>query len=364
MAFRFFRRMKVAPGVSLNFSKSGVSPSFGVRGARVTLGRRGVRKTVGLPGTGMYYTTLEGRSPGAASKDPGRSGGNRQRRSRSRQHRSHQRAEPPPPKHDLDLNFFERLFTPARTEAFVDGCRAYVEGDHARALGRFQRAGGIPDADFLAGILLIDAGKLEPARDRLAAAADNPRRLGADFAERGLSVGVTLPITEHFAALLGPDRRGTLLALAEVHQLLEQPGEAARCLERIRRANGGSDDVLVNLSLAELILELLPGDRRAAKRIVRIAADTENDSEAHAALLLYKARALRTLGLHTAARDTLTNALRKKKDRSEELRRAIRYERALVYQELGGASRARAELEKIYAEDPEHEDVARRLGVD
>ena len=41
MAFRFFRRMKIAPGVSLNFSKSGVSPSFGVRGARGTVGRQG-----------------------------------------------------------------------------------------------------------------------------------------------------------------------------------------------------------------------------------------------------------------------------------------------------------------------------------
>jgi len=364
MAFRFFRRMKVAPGVSLNFSKSGVSPSLGAPGARVTLGRQGVRKTVGLPGTGMYYTKLEGRSSTAPSKEPGRSGGNRQRRSRSRQPRSHERAEPPPPNHDLDLNFFERLFTPARAEAFVDGCRAYVEGDRARALSRFERADSIADADFLAGILLIDAGRLEPARDRLAAAADNPRRLGADFAERGLSVSVTLPITEHFAALLEPDRRGTLLALAEVHQLLEQPDEAARCLERIRRARGSSDDVLVNLSLAELILELHPHDRRVAKRVVKAAADTENESEAHAALLLYKAHALRTLGLHTAARDTLTAALRKKKDRGDELRRAIRYERALVYQELGRASRARAELEKIYAEDPEHEDVARRLGVD
>jgi len=38
MAFRLFRRIKIAPGITLNLSKSGLSASAGVRGARVTLG--------------------------------------------------------------------------------------------------------------------------------------------------------------------------------------------------------------------------------------------------------------------------------------------------------------------------------------
>ncbi len=56
MAFRLFRRIKIAPGITLNLSKSGLSASAGVRGARVTLGPRGVRRTVGVPGTGISYT--------------------------------------------------------------------------------------------------------------------------------------------------------------------------------------------------------------------------------------------------------------------------------------------------------------------
>jgi hypothetical protein len=56
MAFRLFRRIKIAPGITLNLSKSGLSASAGVRGARVTLGPRGVRRTVGIPGTGISYT--------------------------------------------------------------------------------------------------------------------------------------------------------------------------------------------------------------------------------------------------------------------------------------------------------------------
>ena len=54
--FRFQRRVRIFPGVTLNLSKSGGSVSFGGRGARVTFGPKGVRKTVGIPGSGLYYT--------------------------------------------------------------------------------------------------------------------------------------------------------------------------------------------------------------------------------------------------------------------------------------------------------------------
>src|SRR5467141_580941 len=57
MPLRFFRRIRIAPGVSVNLSRSGASVSVGPRGAKVTVGPRGVRKTVGLPGTGVFYTT-------------------------------------------------------------------------------------------------------------------------------------------------------------------------------------------------------------------------------------------------------------------------------------------------------------------
>ena len=67
MGFRLFRRIRVAPGISLNLSKSGFSVSAGVRGAHVTVGPRGVRRTVGLPGTGIYYTTTSSRAKARAA---------------------------------------------------------------------------------------------------------------------------------------------------------------------------------------------------------------------------------------------------------------------------------------------------------
>lgn len=62
--FRLFRRFKIAPGVTINLSKSGLSTSLGPKGAKVTIGRRGVRKTVGIPGTGVSYTSTTRASSG------------------------------------------------------------------------------------------------------------------------------------------------------------------------------------------------------------------------------------------------------------------------------------------------------------
>lgn len=63
MGFRLFRRIRIAPGLGINLSKSGISLSAGVRGARVTIGPRGVRRTVGIPGTGISYTSAGAKAP-------------------------------------------------------------------------------------------------------------------------------------------------------------------------------------------------------------------------------------------------------------------------------------------------------------
>lgn len=61
MGFRFYRRMKIAPGISLNFGKKGVSMSVGPRGAKMTFGPNGTRSSVGIPGTGIRYEKRYGK---------------------------------------------------------------------------------------------------------------------------------------------------------------------------------------------------------------------------------------------------------------------------------------------------------------
>ncbi len=56
MGFRFRRRIRVLPGISLNVGKSGfTSLSTGIRGFTMNFGRRGTRTTTSLPGPGLSY---------------------------------------------------------------------------------------------------------------------------------------------------------------------------------------------------------------------------------------------------------------------------------------------------------------------
>lgn len=54
MAWNYRKRVKIAPGVHLNFSKSGVSTSIGPKGAKVTFGKNGTYMSTSIPGTGLY----------------------------------------------------------------------------------------------------------------------------------------------------------------------------------------------------------------------------------------------------------------------------------------------------------------------
>ena len=357
MTFRFWQRVKIAPGVTLNLSKSGGSLSFGPRGAKVTVGSRGKRATVGIPGTGLFYTT---------NLPSGRSGSRRNASSVAPAVTSAR------PEDRLTLGFFKRLITPDDEETLVDGCRELVLGNEDKALEHLEKAVHLADGAYLAGFLALKKERLEEAATYLATAADLPAaqgtaqagkhsRLGRYFSKYGISATMSLPITDEVSAHVGPDLRGVLLGLVEVYQRQERWQDAIACLERLRRLE--PDDVVVKLSLAELLLDAHPGDKNVCQKVVRLVEGIENETPIHAALMLYKAKALRRLGLATAARDTLTAALRRKKGRSEELLKALRYERALVYEDLGQHRRSRSELEKLYAEAPDYEDVAERLGL-
>lgn len=346
MAFRFWRRIRIAPGVTLNLSKSGGSLSLGPRGAKFTIGPRGGRATVGIPGTGLFYTTTlpSGRSSGGSSA-------------------SHPAPAIPTvrPEDRLTLGFFKRLITPDDEEALVDGCRELVLGSEEQALEHLEQAVHLADGAYLAGFLALKQERLEEAANYLTTAAEKHSRLGRYFSKYGISATMSLPITEEVSAQVGPDLRGVLLGMVEVYQRQERREDAITCLERLQRLE--PHDVVVKLSLAELLLDARPGDKNVYRKVVRLAEGIGNETPVHTVLLLYKARALRGLGLLDAARETLTGALRRKKGRSEELLRAFRYERALVYEDLGQGRRARSELEKLYAEDPDYEDVAARLGL-
>ncbi len=346
MGLRFFRRIRVAPGVTLNLSKSGGSVSLGPRGAKVTVGPRGVRRTVGIPGTGIHYTTHSGYGSGSARGLSGRQA-------------APAAAPVSRPEDRLTLGFFKRLFTPKSEEHFVDGMRQFVMSHEAAALRYFAQADHLADAAFMAGILSLKQDDFSGAERFLKAAERRPASLGRHFHKYRVEASAALSVTDQITAMLAPDLRGVLLALAEAYQHQGRWKEAVGPLKKLHRHDPA--DLIVRLSLAELAVEESCTER-SYRTAVELAEGVENESMIHAALLMYKGMALQRLNLPTAARDTLTAALRRTKDRPPDLLRAIRYERALAYKALGQTKRARSEFGKVYAEDPGYEDVAARLG--
>jgi len=347
MGFRFWRRLKIAPGVTLNLSKSGGSLSFGPRGAKYTIGPRGQRITGGIPGTGLFYT----------KKIPSR----RSRRSVRRTNRS--RAQSRAQARDrLTLGFLDRLTIPKNERAFVDGLRDYVTGDLDGAMRKLGDADGIADADFLAGGLALERGDYTVALSHLRDALRRKNSLGRLFDKHQINAGLDIHITDEIIARIDPDERGVLLAMVEIHQKHNEPREAIKLLERLIRMD--PEDPVIRLSFAELLMETRGADRRLYHKVVTLIGEVSNESPVHGGLMYYKAVALHRLNMLAPARNLLTTLLRKRKDRSGELLKAARYERMLVYEAMGRPKRARSDLEILYAEDPSHEDVASRLGLD
>jgi hypothetical protein len=68
MGFRFYRRINILPGISLNVSKGGMSISGGVPGARLTIGPRGITRSLGIPGTGLSYRDTISSASGFAAQ--------------------------------------------------------------------------------------------------------------------------------------------------------------------------------------------------------------------------------------------------------------------------------------------------------
>lgn len=359
MGFRLFRRIKIAPGINVNLTKSGASASFGRRGARYTVGgRQGRRTTLGLPGTGLFYTTTSSSRKATARKKS--SEADRAGKEVRATNDARETAEPCPAD-KLTLGFFKRLVTPKGEEAFVDGCRELALGNEVGALKRLRESVHLADGAFLSGLLSLKQERFDDAISYLSGALHSDKELGRLLAKYDMSATMTLAITDEVHAQAGADQRGVLLALVEAYQGRRNWQSAIDCLRRLRRLE--PDEVVVKLSLAELLMEVSPTSRRVARHVVRLAEGVENEGAIQAGLLLYKAKALRALGLQRAAQEVLTSAIRKQKDRPAELLHALRYERALVYEETGQLKRVRAEFEKIYSEAPGYKDVAARLGL-
>jgi len=345
MSFRFFRRHRLLPGVTLNLSKSGASVSLGPRGAKVTVGPRGTHATVGLPGTGLFYTTKVGSSKSTKS----RAGNLRNSQTQTTQAPS-----------SLDLGFFSKLLLLPEERLLVEGLRLLVDGEESAAQSSFQRSTH-PDAAWMLGILALQRGDTAAAIPHLEQAAAGSDRLGGVLQRHGISTSFTLPVTPELEIHVEAGIHGCWLTLAELYQWVGRKEDAIRLLEQLLPHVPA--DLALLLSWAELLYATYPHDAGAMQAILEKTNGLTHETALHAACLLYRARALRSLGRMEEARVTLTSALKRKAGRPQDLIHALLYERAMVFELQGQTAKARKDLQSIAAQNDNYEDVRQRLEV-
>ncbi len=214
---RFWRRFKIAPGVTLNISKTGFSVSIGPRGARYTIGTSGSRMTVGLPGTGLHYTHKFGSGAAAKAAD-----------------------EAPEAAPELAPETAPAVEVPwvelseVEREQFVAACDAVAEGDEAGALEQLQGLTHLADAAFLAGLLrLRSEDAVTTAASLLRSAWLDRASVGQVFALCERDLAMDLPITDEVSVKLRPDPLGAALAYVEALQRLDRIDEGVAVLDEI-----------------------------------------------------------------------------------------------------------------------------------
>lgn len=354
MPFRFFQRIRIAPGLRLNLSKGGLSLSAGPRGAQFTVGTSGTRATAGLPGTGLHYTVL---NPHRKLNGDGGSGVSANGDSVIRPIKSVKLPK---------LGWLQRLTMSADSKQFIEGWQAWGRGDIQTAINHFRDvspstpAGA--DAAWSAAILHTQREENEQAIGLLQRALKTPSALGQTFKQHEFTPRVQVPVTPEVVAIMLPTAHSAYLLLAEVQQSVDDHAAALHTLSQVLPKKAGEQiDPVMLAAFGELALESESVD--AMHRFNILSAELGNDTPLHTVVMYYRAQALVEQGLHSAALAVLTPALRRKKNRNPSLLREIRFLRANVYEALGKKAQARKDRERIYAEDPSFEGIRQALGI-
>ena len=352
MGIRFRRSLTIAPGVRLSVSKTGFGVSAGVPGARYSVHSSGRRTTsVGMPGTGVSYvsTAMGGqRSSGGES-------GSRAVAPDAPAYASGAQAAAVLPK--------AGFFSGDGAKRYREGLVAYLSNDKATAATAFEAAlvaePTAVSAHLLAAISIdtdADMPRLIRHLEAVVATTDPfPDKLMTKFLPPGRSeLALGVKVTELIMARVPVDQTSATLLLAEAYQQVHRLEEAIGLVQQLHDANPA--DPAIRLSLADLLFADMDYDG-----VVELASGARNEDDLSVALIHLRAAALNALGHQTAAFDSFKEALAKTAKRDPELLATVRYDRALAYEQAGQKAKARADFERLYANDPGYRDVRERL---
>ncbi|WP_170270329.1 DUF4236 domain-containing protein [Heliorestis acidaminivorans] len=337
MSFRFFKRIKIAPGVTMNLSKSGPSFSFGPQGMRYTVGSKGTRTTLGLPGTGLYYT----KAKSWASQRSERTTPSRQGTPGS------------------ELGFFQQMLLSTEEKHYLAGLQALLSNDYGGAYEAFQKIEHLADGSFMCGYIAIGRQQYEQAEYFFQKC--QPWQLGQISNKINPNLELLLDITEYIEAPIRIDERGLALCFVEAYQRQGKVKEAIAKLNALWEHN--SSDKVLCLSLVEVVTMAERAEQALLNDVVEMTKTVVNDEPIDTNILYLRAYALYRLHLTDGAIQQLSAIVRKKKDRPPSLLLDIRYLRGQMYEEVGKMAQARKDYEEIYRNDPTYGDVVKRLGL-
>jgi len=337
VGIRYRKSINIGGGVRLNLSRSGLGASVGIPGLRYSVspgGRR--RQTTSLPGTGIYSVTSLGGAPGSAAVRPTVAW------------------TPPKP----------GWFAGSAEKRYHEGVLALLGEEHPAALAAFEGClAEDPDAvsaHFFAALAGEKAGvgnarivaHLEAV---VASDVELPDALQHKYLPPAIvGLSVRSDITDHVAAELPFTSLGATLVLAEAYQQAGRLSDAIGLVVQLHAQD--PENPVIGLSLADLLFS--DGDYEG---VIEASAAATNDSDFGAALLHLRAAALLESGMPDGALEAFREALAKTVGRDPGLLKAVRYDRALAYEHAGQHARARADLERLFAVDPNYEDVRARL---
>ncbi|MDM8528221.1 DUF4236 domain-containing protein [Anaerolineales bacterium HSG24] len=346
MGLRYQKRIQLGKLLRLNISKSGVGASVGVPGLRFSTGPRGTQFTFGLPGTGLSYTKRIGAGRGLSWFGMF-SGGDDKKSAKASA--ADEEDFPPLPS--------PGMFASSEEKNLAKGLEIYWAGEVNEALQHLRKAATKePGAAIMAAEILAkqDASQKQQAILLLENVLQSEEEFPSPLMEKYLSnVQMEVLIIPNLAAYIPIEGLAAALMLVELYQEQKRLDEAIGLLEDIEQLAGTN---ALRLSLCDLYAEVEDWDA-----IIKRASQVESEDDITLAIVIFYGIALRAKGMPDAAISTLSKALRRKKNRSPAILRDGRYWRALAYQDSGKKSRAREELEKLYAEEPEFRDVAQRL---
>ena len=354
MGFRFYRRVTLFPGVSMNFGKRGTSFSVGPRGLKTTINpTKGLRHSFGIPGTGLSYQTPYkkwGDSSSTAKPPASRKKTSAADQRQSARETDHQK---------LDLGFWAKLTLSNEEKSLAEGIQAYIDGDINKAKSSLKQASCYPDANFTLGFICLNENRFEDAIKTFEMAEAHADGIGAFYRKYQLEMTLTLCVSPFLTVELPPDLTSTYLGHAEALQHLGRGADACNILLALYKQN--SSNLIVIASLSELVLESSPNNIQWMNAIINLTKNLENESYLHAVLLMYKAEAFDNLKMYDAAIMTLTQALRKKADRPQFFINELFYQRGLLYAKSGKKALAIKDFSTVYSKDPNYSDVQQQL---